>query len=77
MDVKAKKEKPVALAEKEQIIIGNKNQSNAGDDAANSFVIYREMGTQADAMNKESIFTQDLKKGTYQTEVAFIAREVL
>ena len=69
---------PLSLSSERKEIIGhNGRNSNAGDDDANSFVIYWEMGTGNGEMNKESIFEQDLKKGVYQTEVEFIATEVL
>ena len=72
------KNTPVALASEETMILGQQgNQSNAGNDNANSFTIYWEMGTQDGDMNSESIFEQDLKKGTYTVNVDFILTEVL
>ena len=69
---------PLALSSEKREIIGHDgNNSNAGDDEANSFVIYWEMGTAKGDMNSKSIFEQDLKKGEYQTQVEFIATEVL
>ena len=71
-------EAPLALSTKETVILGHDGKnSNAGDGEVNSFKIYWEMGTQKDNMNQESIFTQDLKKGSYSTKVEFIATEVL
>ena len=69
---------PLALSTKETVILGHDGKnSNAGDTDVNSFTIYWEMGTQNAKMNQESIFTQDLKKGSYSTKVEFIATEVL
>ena len=67
-----------ALDDAEELIIEHDgSNSNAGDDAANSFTIYWEMGTKAGNMNSQSIFEQDLKKGTYTVDVEFILTEVL
>lgn len=69
---------PLALSTNETVILDhNGKNSNAGDGAVNSFTIYWEMGTQKENLNKQSIFTQDLKKGAYSTKVEFIASEVL
>jgi hypothetical protein len=69
---------PLALSTKETVILDhNGKNSNAGDTDVNSFTIYWEMGTKNAKMNQESIFTQDLKKGSYSTKVEFIATEVL
>jgi hypothetical protein len=35
------------------------------------------MGTKSGNMNSQSIFEQDLKKGTYTVDVEFVATEVL
>ena len=71
-------EAPLALSTKETVILGHDGKvSNAGDGEVNSFSIYWEMGTQNENMNQASIFTQDLKKGSYSTKVEFIATEVL
>jgi len=51
--------------------------SNAGDGVDNEFVVYWEMGTKAGDMNEESLFEQNLKKGSYRTNVEFIATEVI
>jgi len=68
----------VALEDQERILIDhNGSNSNAGDDDANSFTIYWEMGTQNGDMNGASLFDQDLKKGAYQVAVEFILTEVL
>ncbi|TKG96288.1 hypothetical protein EYV94_03255 [Puteibacter caeruleilacunae] len=68
----------LALSKKETIILDQKgNQMNAGDHKDNGFTIYWEMGTRRNDMNKKSIFDQNLKKGTYNTEVKFTAREVI
>jgi hypothetical protein len=67
-----------ALADAEELIIEHDGtNSNAGDDAANSFTVYWEMGTKSGNMNSQSIFEQDLKKGTYTVDVEFILTEVL
>ena len=68
----------LALSKSEQVILGHDGSNmNAGDHDTNEFKIYWEMGTKGNAMNSESIFEQDLKKGTYTTEVEFTAREIL
>lgn len=67
-----------ALESDEAVIIEQDGDaSNAGDDEANGFTLYWEMGTQEGDMNSESIFEQDLKKGTYNVDVNFILTEVL
>lgn len=72
------RKRPLPLSEKETVILKKRRRySNAGDENANSFVIYWEMGTRKGKMNKVSIFDQDLKKGAYRTEVDFFATEVL
>jgi len=53
------------------------NKSNAGDETANSFIIYWQLGTGDGNMNSQSIFDQDLKKGSYSTSVEFIVSEAL
>ncbi|TKG94649.1 hypothetical protein EYV94_11935 [Puteibacter caeruleilacunae] len=70
---------PLALKKSnETTILGyNGKDMNAGDHDTNRFTIYWEMGTQRNTMKKESIFNQDLKKGSYNTDVKFTAREVL
>ncbi|TKG94179.1 hypothetical protein EYV94_12900 [Puteibacter caeruleilacunae] len=70
--------KTIALSKSEQVILGHDGSNmNAGDHDTNGFNIYWEMGTQGKGMIKKSIFEQDLKKGTYTTEVQFTAREIL
>ena len=64
-------------AEEAILLSQDGDASNAGDDDANSFTLYWEMGTQDGDMNDESIFEQDLKKGTYNVDVNFILTEVL
>ena len=67
-----------SLESSESVILEHDgSNSNAGNDNANSFIIYWEMGTQDGDMNSESIFEQDLKKGTYTVDVEFIVTEVL
>ncbi len=69
---------PIALSLSEVILLDyDGSNSNAGDDDANEFVIYWEMGTKEGDMNAESIFEQNLKKGSYSTNVEFIATEVI
>jgi hypothetical protein len=53
------------------------NKSNAGDETANSFILYWQLGTGDGNMNSQSIFDQDLKKGSYSTSVEFIVSEAL
>eukprot|EP00792_Barthelona_sp_PAP020_P001401 TRINITY_DN1221_c0_g2_i1.p1 TRINITY_DN1221_c0_g2~~TRINITY_DN1221_c0_g2_i1.p1 ORF type:complete len:197 (+),score=2.92 TRINITY_DN1221_c0_g2_i1:40-630(+) len=68
----------LALSKKETMILGHSNDGmNAGDHDTNGFTIYWEMGTKGNGMNGKSIFEQDLKKGTYNTQVEFTAREIL
>ncbi|TKG96287.1 hypothetical protein EYV94_03250 [Puteibacter caeruleilacunae] len=68
----------IALSKSEQVILGHDGSNmNAGDHDTNGFKIYWEMGTKGKGMNGKSIFEQDLKKGTYNTEVEFTAREIL
>jgi len=64
-------------ADRTEIIGHDGINSNAGDEKSNSFIIYWEMGTKGKRLNSESLFEQDLKKGVYNTEVEFIATEVL
>ncbi len=72
------KNTPLALDDENILLIGQQgNQSNAGDNEANSFVIYWEMGTTDGNMNDESLFEQDLKKGLYNVNVEFIITEVI
>jgi hypothetical protein len=69
---------PLALENQEVRLLGQQgNQSNAGDEEANSFIIYWEMGTTDGNMNNESLFEQDLKKGSYSVDVEFIITEVI
>lgn len=75
VDVKAEKDAPLALTGDEQVILGHNAKSNAGDEAANNFVIFWEMGTKNGNLNNKSIFEQDLKKESYKTNVSFICRE--
>ena len=71
-------EKALPLSADRTEIIGHDGvNSNAGDYEDNSFIIYWEMGTKNGEMNNKSLFQQDLKKGVYNTEVEFIASEVL
>ncbi|TKG94177.1 hypothetical protein EYV94_12890 [Puteibacter caeruleilacunae] len=68
----------LALSKSETLILGHDGKNmNAGDHDTNRFTIYWEMGTKGEGMNSKSIFDQDLKKGTYNTEVEFTAREIL
>ncbi|TKG92816.1 hypothetical protein EYV94_17735 [Puteibacter caeruleilacunae] len=55
----------------------NGRDMNAGDYEDNKFTIYYEMGTKGRLMNKKSIFDQDLKKGSYSTDIEFLAIEIL
>lgn len=72
------KNQPLALAEAETVLLEKKNnQSNAGDGASNAFTIYWQLGTGAGNMNDDSLFEQDIKKGTYNVDVEFIVTEVL
>jgi len=72
------KNQAVALATSETMILGKQgNKSNAGDEEANSFVIYWEMGTGNGSMRSESLMEQDLKKGNYNMDVAFVLTEVI
>ncbi len=67
-----------ALEENEVILIGQSgNKSNTGDESANSFVIYWQMGTGDGNMNSYSIFDQNLKKGSYSVNVEFLVTEAL
>ena len=59
------------------LLMNNIIDSNAGDYEDNKFTIYWEMGTQGRFMRKKSIFEQDLKKGSYSTEIEFVAFEVI
>jgi len=69
---------PAALSTDEVILIEQSGDiSNAGDYSDNQFNIFYEMGTQNGNMNSQSIFEQDLKKGTYTVDVEFVATEVL
>ena len=69
---------PLPLSESRTTIIGhNGHKSNAGDESDNAFTIFWEMGTTKGNMNNKSIFEQDLKKGEYNTNVEFVASEVL
>ncbi|MDP4272462.1 MAG: hypothetical protein Q8909_20430 [Bacteroidota bacterium] len=69
---------PLALANTERILIGhNGTNPNAGDFSDNGFTVKWEMGTKRGDMNGTSLFDQDLKKGTYTTQVQFIATEVM
>eukprot|EP00034_Subulatomonas_tetraspora_P002741 GABW01004582.1.p1 GENE.GABW01004582.1~~GABW01004582.1.p1 ORF type:complete len:81 (+),score=25.89 GABW01004582.1:154-396(+) len=77
MEVAAINEAKALESEEAVIIEQDGDASNAGDDEANSFTLYWEMGTQAGDMNSGSIFEQDLKKGTYNVDVDFILTEVL
>ncbi|MDD3011489.1 MAG: hypothetical protein EOL88_13925 [Bacteroidia bacterium] len=71
------KNHPLALSNSETTIIGQQgNQSNAGNEEANSFTIYWEMGTRQGNMRNESLMEQDLKKGNYNMDVAFVVSEV-
>lgn len=76
-DVEAIDEAKSLESEEAIIIEQDGDASNAGDDDANSFTLYWEMGTQEGDMNSESIFEQDLKKGAYTVDVDFILTEVL
>jgi len=68
----------VALSQTEVTLIGQQgNKSNKGDEWANSFVIYWQMGTGDGDMNSTSIMDQNLKRGTYSTTVEFIVSEAL
>jgi len=72
------KNTPLALSDQNVLLIGQQgNQSNAGDETANSFVIYWELGTTNGNMNSENLFEQDLKKGVYQVDIEMIVTEVL
>ncbi|HPE87732.1 MAG: hypothetical protein WC151_06765 [Bacteroidales bacterium] len=67
-----------ALEMSEVLLIGQSgNKSNAGDESANSFVLYWQMGTGDGNMQSQSLFDQNLKKGPYSTSVAFVVSEVL
>lgn len=68
----------LALSMAEKRVLGRKgSEMNAGDHDDNKFTIYWEMGTKNEGMNQKSIFAQDLKKGSYNTDVQFTAREIL
>lgn len=72
------KNQAMALTDAETVIIGKQgNKSNAGDEDANSFVIYWEMGTGNGTMKSESLMEQDFKKGNYNMDVAFVLTEVI
>lgn len=67
-----------ALSQMEVRLIGQQgNKSNKGDEWANSFIIYWQMGTGDGDMNSTSIMDQNLKRGTYSTTVEFIVSEAL
>ncbi|MDP4184730.1 MAG: hypothetical protein Q8862_06150, partial [Bacteroidota bacterium] len=69
---------PLPLSTTQATLIGyNGSNSNAGDFDVNSFTVYWEMGTGKGNMNHQSLFAQDLKKGTYSTQVEFVASEVI
>jgi len=71
-------EAPLAISSNETILVEHDGtNSNAGDFYDNEFNIFYEMGTMNGNMNSESIFEQDLKKGTYTVDIEFIATEVL
>ncbi len=72
------KDQPLALSKAETVILGHDGKnSNAGYFQDNSIVVFWEMGTRKGNMNNQSIFEQDLKKGSYSTNVEFVATEVL
>lgn len=72
------KNNPLALETTETVLLGRQgNQSNAGDEDDNSFVIYWEMGTGNGNMQSESLMEQDFKKGSYNMDVAFVLTEVI
>lgn len=72
------KNTPVALASTETMILGQQgNQSNAGDEKANSFIIYWEMGTGEGNLKSETLLEQNLKHGTYNVDVAFVVSEII
>ncbi|TKG96471.1 hypothetical protein EYV94_04260 [Puteibacter caeruleilacunae] len=68
----------IALALQETTILDYDGiHSNANDDQSNAFKLYWEMGTKSGNMNKQSIMEQDLKKGSYSTQIEIIATEVM
>lgn len=72
------KNQPLALENENVRLLGQQgNQSNAGDNEANAFEIFWEMGTTDGNMNDETLFEQDLKKGLYNVNVEFIITEVI
>lgn len=74
---KAKKKALALESDEVKLIVQSGNKSNSGDESANSFIIYWQLGTGDGNMNDESIFDQDLKKGSYTTGVEFILTEAL
>ena len=69
---------PKAIASDEVVLIEQSGDiSNAGNYNDNSFNIFYEMGTRQGDMNSQSLFEQDLKKGTYQVDIEFVATEVI
>ncbi|MCL3782670.1 hypothetical protein EMN47_19975 [Prolixibacteraceae bacterium JC049] len=64
--------RPITLKRREQWLIRPQGcWSNRGCYLNNMFFIYWEMGTCRGRMNKKNLYKQNLKKGTYRTEVEF------
>ncbi|MDP4183957.1 MAG: hypothetical protein Q8862_02190 [Bacteroidota bacterium] len=69
---------PKALSSNEVVLLEKRSlDQSKGDEKNNKFVVFWEMGTKKGNMNQLGILDQNIKGGSYSTQVEFVALESL